>query len=170
MRAITLYQPGAYLMAHGLRTMDQRLWSDPYRGKVAIHAGRGVDTELLASLRHLGVALPATFEAGKIVAVADLVDVRPLVDSYEDAAASVCNTLTEAQLLAMYGRTETPFTGRRWNDEGERMFALVFDRIEIIAPVPVRGDQGLWTLTEAQIQDLRLAWARHRRPAAPSAS
>lgn len=40
MKAITLYQPWATLMAMGAKKIETRGWSTSYRGPLAIHAGR----------------------------------------------------------------------------------------------------------------------------------
>ena len=39
MKALTLYQPWASLVALGVKTIETRSWSTPYRGPLAIHAG-----------------------------------------------------------------------------------------------------------------------------------
>lgn len=39
MRAITLHQPWASLVAHGVKLDETRSWRTPYRGPLAIHAG-----------------------------------------------------------------------------------------------------------------------------------
>lgn len=38
-KAITLHQPWASLIAAGVKTIETRSWSTPYRGIIAIHAG-----------------------------------------------------------------------------------------------------------------------------------
>ena len=47
-RALTLHQPWASLIALGVKTIETRSWSTPYRGPLAIHAG----------MTPLGSALP----------------------------------------------------------------------------------------------------------------
>lgn len=40
MKAISLWQPWASLIAHGVKTIETRSWSTPYRGPLAIHAAK----------------------------------------------------------------------------------------------------------------------------------
>lgn len=45
MKALTLKQPWASLMAHGLKRNETRSWSTRHRGLVAIHAAKGFPRE-----------------------------------------------------------------------------------------------------------------------------
>ncbi len=40
MRALSLHQPWASLIAHGVKTIETRDWSTTYRGPIAIHAAK----------------------------------------------------------------------------------------------------------------------------------
>lgn len=163
-------QPWAWLTAEGLRTIDQRLWADDYRGRVAIHAGKTIDEDQVKALRRLGVPLPAKLERQAFLAVAELVEVRQLVDSLEDARDSTCSSLTSAQLLELFARQDAPFSGLPFNDKGRKAYAFVFRNVERVAPVPAQGDRLLWVPSEAQVQDLRDAWTRHKRAQKPAVS
>lgn len=43
MRALTLIQPWASLVAEGRKTVETRSWPTSVRGRIAIHAGKKVD-------------------------------------------------------------------------------------------------------------------------------
>lgn len=43
MKALTIRQPWASLIAHGVKTIETRSWSTEYRGPLAIHAGHRWD-------------------------------------------------------------------------------------------------------------------------------
>lgn len=60
LRAITVWEPYATYIACGVKMTETRDWSTPYRGPIAIHAGRGGE--------------PSPF-VGKIVAVTWLHDI-----------------------------------------------------------------------------------------------
>jgi hypothetical protein len=45
MKAITLYQPWASLVALGAKKYETRSWQTPYRGLIAIHAGKRFTNE-----------------------------------------------------------------------------------------------------------------------------
>ena len=70
MKAISIKQPWANLIASGQKTIETREWSTPYRGQI-----------LLVSSK-----IPKIEPAGCAVAVADLVDCRVMTKADEDAA------------------------------------------------------------------------------------
>jgi hypothetical protein len=45
MKAITIIQPWATLIAFGEKEFETRSWATNYRGNLAIHAGRKIDKE-----------------------------------------------------------------------------------------------------------------------------
>ncbi len=48
MKAITLHQPWASLVAQGIKTIETKSWSTHYRGRLAIHASKRIpDVEIL---------------------------------------------------------------------------------------------------------------------------
>ena len=65
MKALTISQPYASLIANGEKWVENRTWETKYRGPLAIHAGKG--TQYLTR-REL-----ATYLSGCIIAVAELV-------------------------------------------------------------------------------------------------
>jgi hypothetical protein len=70
MKAISIKQPWANLIASGKKTIETREWSTPYRGQI-----------LLVSSK-----VPKIEPAGCAVAVADLVDCRVMTQADEAAA------------------------------------------------------------------------------------
>ena len=44
MKALTLYQPYASLIAVGAKTIETRSWGTSYRGGLLIHAGKKCDS------------------------------------------------------------------------------------------------------------------------------
>lgn len=113
MKALTLHQPHATLVALGVKAIETRSWSTPYRGPLAIHAGLrppGNDGirlgnwlcrpsnmsgyELLAPGTHNGIEwngmMPVPYEPhfGAIVATCTLADVVPIVDGFGPGALS----------------------------------------------------------------------------------
>lgn len=83
LKALSLWQPWASLIAIGAKRIETRSWSTDYRGPVAIHASKHwtdkesvlVTTEPFATALRAHVSLPF----GAIVAVADLVDCLPTI-------------------------------------------------------------------------------------------
>lgn len=90
MRAISLWQPWASLVACGAKRYETRSWSTPYRGPIAIHAAKKWSAELEAVARSepfaaalgidstttLSLGSPVRLPLGAIIAVATLARVE----------------------------------------------------------------------------------------------
>lgn len=168
MKALTLWQPWASLVALGVKTIETRSWSTRYRGPLAIHAAtRRVHTGkflLLARtaynagkitkdqeypFRSLGVPF------GAVVATADLIDVVPIIDGSigwtEDSdtppAAIVVSWDSAAMLVDTVANDATRVTDQLpYGDFAPGRYAWLLDNIEAFdEPVPAKGRQGLWT-------------------------
>lgn len=78
MLALSIRQPWAWLVAHGLKPVENRTWPTPQRGPVLLHAGLVFDAQglqhVLATWPALRDSLPQSFDLGGVVGVADLVD------------------------------------------------------------------------------------------------
>ena len=59
MKAITIKQPYATLIAEGLKEYEFRTWKTKYRGEILIHAGCGVDKEWLDKVKDYGIGIPS---------------------------------------------------------------------------------------------------------------
>lgn len=70
MKAITIRQPWASLIASGYKKYEFRSWPTKYRGPIYIHAGSGVDKEYLSRFDNLNLLYPKS----SIIASADLED------------------------------------------------------------------------------------------------
>lgn len=133
MKALTIQQPWAALIAAGVKLCENRTWNTSYRGLLAIHAGskrhpRGGEEEAEYSARL--DAVPGCRSLGRIVAVATLCNVL----SYED----VPDEFFDEQFAFVEG----PFC---W------ILADVTPIPEAVQPY-VRGSLGLWNLSEEQAQ------------------
>ena len=79
MKALTVYQPWASLIACGSKTLETRRWATKYRGPLAIHAAK----RPYKHSKHHGVA---EFFYGAFVCLVNLDDVRLSVPEDEEAA------------------------------------------------------------------------------------
>ena len=70
MKAITIKQPFASLIAAGLKEYEFRTWKSKYRGEILIHAGKGVDKKAMKKFKHLNLEYPS----GCIIAKVTLSD------------------------------------------------------------------------------------------------
>ena len=126
MKAITLIQPWATMIAVGAKTYETRSWSTSYRGMIAIHAGKSQKyppSGVLAVMREANVD-PLTLPYGKIVCVGFLTDCIEM-----DMALIARQTVMESAL----------------GDWQMGRFAWKLENIKVLQiPFAVNGSQRLW--------------------------
>jgi activating signal cointegrator 1 len=125
MKALSLTQPYATLVATGAKQFETRSWKTSYRGPLAIHAAKGFPTEArqFAAMEHTLGRLPGRVPLGCIVAVVTVVDMLPT----EEAKLGV------SALERLYG----DYSWGRW--------AWKLRDVKMLKePIPARGAQGLW--------------------------
>lgn len=133
MKALSLTQPWASLVAHGLKRWETRSWYTSYRGPLAIHAAKGFpryardlcsDARIVReALASVGIATPADLPLGCIIAVS-----RIGVTRTTDLALPDGHT---AQEIA-FGN----YAPGRW------MWRL--DDVRAVPLIPCKGALGLW--------------------------
>jgi hypothetical protein len=92
MKAITIRQPWANLVAQGLKTVETRNWKTSYRGPLAIHAGKVANKEAFDILKKTDLEEFMSCELsieprGVIIAVTELIYIIEYHDSedfYDD--------------------------------------------------------------------------------------
>lgn len=84
MRALALKQPWASLVASGRKTIELRSWRTTYRGPLIVVASMKTHPHLDA--RALGIDDMKALPHGVVLAVVDLVDVRPFARGDESCA------------------------------------------------------------------------------------
>lgn len=97
MKALSVLQPWAWLIVHGGKTVENRGWNTPYRGRLLIHASARASGESLYQARiwvqrELGVDVASKIphlqngglRFGGIVGAVTLVDVVPPFDPPHD--------------------------------------------------------------------------------------
>lgn len=124
MKAITIKQPYATLIAEGLKEYEFRTWKTKYRGDILIHAGKGVDKEAMMRFAHLNLEYPS----GCIIAKATLVDCVVIDEEMK-------GTLREKNFLVYQGTTEDA----DWHGYGFKM-----ENVEKTSLIPVDGKLSLW--------------------------
>jgi hypothetical protein len=132
MKALTICQPYAELIARGDKPIENRTWPTSYRGPLAIHAGKSRawlgDEDEEAALYAVDVRRIAF---GAVVAVADLVACLPA-----QYPADTYNWPASWRHLSDHEHANGPWC---W----------VLENVRRIDPVFVRGAQGLWELPMA---------------------
>ena len=124
MKAITIKQPYATLIAEGLKEYEFRTWKTKYRGDILIHAGKGVDKDAMKRFAHLNLEYPS----GCIIAKATLADCVVIDETMK-------TTLREKNFLVYQGTTEAA----DWYGYGFKM-----ENVEKTSPIPVDGKLSLW--------------------------
>lgn len=131
MKVLTVHQPFAWLIVHGIKPWENRLWSTLMRGPLLIHAGKSVrwwkkiDNECR---RRLPSMIPDNYPMGALVGAVNITDCIPV------------------------GELEgEPFA---WGP-----YCLKCEgAVEFAKPIPWRGKQGFWNVDDAVVAGpLRLA-------------
>jgi hypothetical protein len=138
MKAITILQPWASLIACGAKKIETRRWPTSYRGPLAIHAGKMPFYSMPFLNRELhklanALELPDIFSfdklpLGAVIAIADLVDCIEMTDQ-----------LFATQYETDQGKKEIAFG--HW-ERGR--YAWILDNVRPIEPVPAKGMQRIW--------------------------
>ena len=127
MKAISLWQPWATLIAVGVKRLETRSWDSRYQGELAIHAAKRwtADEQDLIQESPFREALQGhRMPRGAIVAVVRLTGCLRTTDcqpSYPECA---------------------------FGNYAAGRFAWVLEHVRTIEPVPCRGRQSLWEVPE----------------------
>ncbi len=124
MKAITIKQPFATLIAENLKEYEFRTWKTKYRGEILIHAGKGVNKKAMEKFKHLNLEYPS----GCIIAKATLTDCIPIDDKQR-------KILQEKNPLVY----ENIIKHTDWNGYGFKL-----ENVQKITPLPVNGKLSLW--------------------------
>lgn len=124
MKAITICQPYAQLIARGEKRIENRTWPTKYRGLIAIHAGKSREwLEFNDESRFYCSGDKLIF--GAVLATAQLIDCLMLADA----------------------ATKHPWT--RGYKHAQGPWCWILDEIQRLAsPIPWKGAQGLWNFPD----------------------
>lgn len=161
MRALTLTQPWATLVAIGAKKIETRSWNTPHRGQLLIHAAKGY-TGLSGPAGFIGCCANEPFrsvlrQAGLshrdiprsvIIAVCDLIDVRIIgVETNGDPTVLADDMLSFTPILGNEHAFGNYAAGR---------YAWLLGNVRTLPePVPCKGALGLWTPDAATIARVR---------------
>ena len=142
MKALTLWQPWATLVAIGAKRIETRSWSTNYRGPLAIHAARTTKGHeacfrepFRSTLEAYGYRVPLNAPHMSIIAICELVEVLPT----EEVREVVANR-------------ELAF-----GDFADGRFAWLLEDVQRLGiPIRVKGAQGLWEWEPEPLRQLGL--------------
>ena len=124
MKAITIKQPFASLIAAGLKEYEFRTWKTKYRGEILIHAGKGVDKKAMKKFEHLNLEYPS----GCIIATVTLADCIKVDDELRKKLSE-----RNAEIYSsIIKHTE-------WEGYGFKL-----ENIVKIEPMPAKGKLSIW--------------------------
>jgi activating signal cointegrator 1 len=140
LKAISLYQPWASLVALGLKRVETRSWSTTYRGPLLIHAAERWDADQIAVrdladrdlVDHGYVELPRNLPLGRVLAVCRLTG---------------CSQVRQGSLTPEgIGLSSLEMA---FGDYRPGRFGWSLEDVRPLAePVPWRGMQGLWPVPD----------------------
>lgn len=137
MKALTLWEPWAWLMAYEQKCVETRCWTTSYRGPIAIHSalrkpsflGKSALTPafqeqfMRARQKVFGSSQRPEFHFGHVLCIADLVSIEP--------TERVRAELSPQEL--MFGNYE------------EGRYAWFFENVRRYEPtIPAKGNRMLW--------------------------
>jgi hypothetical protein len=153
MKTITLHQPWASLITDSFKRYETRSWATPYRGLLAIHAGKKWDSELQDITGDLAGDLAEHFpELRKYIQhtppLGAVLGICRLVHCHE--TEKIRNNINKLE--------------RAVGDWGDDRFAWELQLLEVFeTPIPAAGAQKLWDWTPPQgFFDNRVAIAGSR--------
>jgi hypothetical protein len=169
MKAITIWQPWASLLAIGAKKYETRSWPTKYRGTIAIHAAKKDPCKIpLIGLEKFDAAAGTELERaglgstwfllprGKIIATAELVDVWHIVHNpgvdvdtarhIPIGAESLTNDRHAPDFVDYFVPTEQEILFGDWTPG---RYAWEIANVKMLpSPVPAAGHQSLWEWNE----------------------
>lgn len=146
MKALTLWQPWASLVAMGEKKVETRVWETKYRGELAIHAAARIPPDWLGASREfpefrreladvfcarerdLAARIDVMLPRGAVLCIVRLKG----IERAEQAAGVLC------QRELIFGNYE------------EGRYAWFFEMIEQFeTPIPAKGNRLLWNWDES---------------------
>ncbi len=152
MKALSLWQPWASLMAHKYKRIETRGWSTDHRGDVVIHAAktRDVEAAILWEREQACGAIPRHYGSypmlpfGRALCIVELFQVVPtdwLLHSHEDTASYL-----RTEYLSGHSQEE------RYGNYEKGRFAWLTRRVRAMNHVAIVGRQKLFNVDEAEMR------------------
>lgn len=141
MKAITIKQPWATLIAIGEKKFETRSWQTHYRGQIAIHAGKSIDKEAFNKFSHIlnkyGITKIEDLPVGSIVAKAEIVECHRVFSDYGNKAIMETGIKIDGDEY-LFGNYEEKRYGWELNNV-----------VELDEPIEVKGKLSLWEWNES---------------------
>jgi len=154
MKAITIWQPWASLLACGAKQYETRSWETNYRGTIAIHAAFDPHLKIWEELDDVTAGTmqgildfidPDELPLGSIIATAELVECWKILDSGKDEAIlQIINAERQAQRKIYDNEIH-------FGDWTPGRYAWEFRNMTMLPePIPAKGKQRIWNWEEGE--------------------
>ncbi len=165
MKAITIWQPWASLLACGGKRFETRSWATSYRGPIAIHAAKKsvfhvldlIPSPVLAEMTKRIRAGWKDLPTGAVIATAELVNVWHIVHRpgrNVDKAKYIpvgAESMTTDKHDPAFGDYFVPSEMElAFGDWTPGRYAWEIANVKMITPVSIKGRQGLWEWRDEQ--------------------
>lgn len=147
MKAITVLEPSASLIACGAKKIETRSWATKYRGKIAIHAAKTIQGKFMdmvadepfksALAKNTGCMKDnrtgLLFNPGHVIAIADLVD-----------CAQFTHSLIPKRNTILLNGQEVTENEIAFGDCTPGRWGWILENVQRIEAVPAKGQQRIW--------------------------
>lgn len=148
MKAITIHQPWASLIAHGNKTIETRSFPVSYRGPIAIHAGKHWDDEL----EEMVVTEPfrTIFENHPPLPLGSVIATAQLIRCVKFVSVSRSRNHRLVQFEPSGNWYPCSQYELEFGDFATGRYGWMLRDIKLLdQPIPTRGQQGLWEWIDA---------------------
>lgn len=155
MKALTLQQPWASLMALGLKRIETRSWNCWHRGPLVIHSSAKWNVEILEQLNLAGKPPICDDDSDwrRMLEALDRKGVKTLAELPLGSALCVVNVVDCFPTELMYAYADEPMSEDElaFGDYGQKRYAIVTANVRPFGPIPFKGRLGLWEFPDALI-------------------
>lgn len=121
MKVLTVKEPWASLIKEGLKTYEFRSWKTNYRGKILIHAGKGIDKDMLFIANKYNIKI----NPGKILGEIEITDCIKVDEDFK-------KKIKQENTLVYHSNYNDKYA---WKIESIKKYETL---------VEVKGKLGLW--------------------------
>lgn len=121
MKVLTIKEPWASLIINGYKKYEFRSWKTNYRGKILIHAGKGIDKDMLFIANKYNIKI----NPGKILGEVEITDCIKVDEDFN-------KKIKQENTLAYHGNYTDKYA---WKIENIKKYETL---------VEVKGKLGLW--------------------------
>lgn len=160
MKALTLTQPYATLVAQGQKRFETRSWRTDYRGPLAIHAAKTFPLAARAVCYREDFATTLT-DSGKprLAAIDEAARTLPLGVIVAAANLTVCHRVEDVR-NSLGGKHDGRLE-RAFGDYSDGRYAFRLDDVvQLPQPIEAKGALGLWDVPPDLVDELALQVAR----------